>query len=324
MLAERTASPPIAFLRFGRRAMATQFEVVLPFGTIDAEAAATDALDLIDQLESQLSIYRPTSEISRLNRIAGHAPVPVEPRLWELFLQARRLHAETNGAFDVTAGPLIRAWGFVDRTGRQPSAEQLAAARAAVGMDAVDFDSGRRSVQFRRPGMEVNLGSIGKGYALDRAAERLRRRIPSGLIQGGRSSVLGWGEADWSVGLAHPWQSRRIAAVRLRDRALGVSAATHQHFVAGERKFGHLIDPRTGEPAVGVALAAVLAPSAAEADALATAFYILGIEGARRYCVAHPEVSALILPEGDDAELTAVNFPPGAWRPDDAPLFDSD
>jgi thiamine biosynthesis lipoprotein len=115
----------------------------------------------------------------------------------------------------------------------------------------------------------------------------------------------------WAVGLKHPWEpGRRLVTVRLRGRALATSAATYQHFDYNNRRLGHLLDPRTGRPAEGVALATALAPTAAEADALATAFYVLGTEAARRYCDEHPDVGAVLLPDGPDAAPETINLPP--------------
>src|SRR4029079_5396733 len=135
----------------------------------------------------------------------------------------------------------------------------------------VVLDAERRSVRYLRPGLELNLGAIGKGYALDRAAGLLRRRgnLCAALLHGGHSSVYAIGyepgdERGWAVGLSHPWEpGRRIALLRLRDRALGTAAATHRHLEHEGRKLGHVLDPRTGWPAEGVALASAVAPTAA-------------------------------------------------------------
>jgi len=300
--------PPreLALLRFARQAMATQFEVVLPFGTPRAFEMAEDALDEIDRIEEQLSVYRAQSEVSRLNCAAADGPVSVEERLFNLLARAARISAETSGAFDVTAGPLIKTWGFFRREGRVPTPEERAEVLQRVGMAHLGLDAERRTVAFRRPGIEVNLGSIGKGYALDRAAAILRRDwgVPTGLLHGGHSSVYAIGtepgdSRGWSVGIRHPWQpDRRIAIVHLKDQGLATSAATFQHLEHNGRKLGHILDPRTGWPAEGTSSATVLAPTAAEADALATAFYVRGVEAARDYCVAHPGIGAVVLPEG--------------------------
>jgi thiamine biosynthesis lipoprotein len=295
-----------ALLRVGRRAMATTFEVLLPYGAAGGLAAAEAAFDEIDRLESQLTVYRDDSEVSRLNRLAAAEPVPVEENLFGLLALAARITEATDGAFDVTAGPLIKAWGFFRRQHRLPPAHERAALLRQVGMRHVVLEAERRAVRYLRPGVEINLGSIGKGYALDRAARVLaeEKGLRAALLHGGHSSVYALGkqpgsDRGWPVGIRHPWDpERRLAVVRLRDRALGTSAATFQHLEYGGRKLGHIIDPRSGWPAEGMASASVVAPSAAEADALATAFFILGVDRARAYCAVHPQIGAVLLPAG--------------------------
>jgi thiamine biosynthesis lipoprotein len=282
---------------------------MLPLGTAAALPAAEASLDEIDRLEAQLTVYRETSEVSRLNCAAAHAAIPVEEGLFGLLQLAARVSAESGGAFDITAGALIKAWGFFRGPRRVPSEAERAAALQRVGMRHVVLDPEARSVRYLRPGLEFNLGSIGKGYALDRAAELVRERwnLPGALLHGGHSSVYAIGtepgeERGWAVGLSHPWDlTRRIALLRLRDRALGTSAATHRHLEHEGRKLGHVLDPRTGWPAEGMALASAVAPTAAEADALATAFYVRGAEWTRAYCDARPDVGAVLLADGDSA-----------------------
>jgi thiamine biosynthesis lipoprotein len=296
--------------------MATTFEVVVPWDCSNSDQAADAALNLIDSLEAQLTVYRTTSEVSRLNRLAVQAAVPVEQRLFELLQTAQRVSQTTGGAFDITAGPLIKAWGFFRRQGEMPTDEAMAMALKVVGMDHLHLDSVRRTVRFDQPRVEINLGSIGKGYAIDRAMERLRRDfgVGSALIHGGTSSVLAL-NGPWSVGVQHPWQPRRLGTVQLKDRGMASTGATHQHFAYNGKKLGHVLDPRTGWPAEGMALAVALAATAAEADALSTAFYVMGMEGARRYCQQYPGVSAILLADEPDGEPIAINCAEGEWTP---------
>jgi thiamine biosynthesis lipoprotein len=311
-----TAEPPApaALLRVARSAMATTFEILLPFGTPGAQAAAEAALDLIDRLEDQLTVYRDHSEVSRLNRLAASEPVAVAANLFDLLSQAAHFSTATDGAFDITTGALIKAWGFYRRCHRVPSIGERTEVLTRVGMRHVRLDAQRHSVAFEQPGLEINLGSIGKGYALDMAAALLRDEwnLPAALLHGGHSSVYAVGSAPgnrrgWLVGIGHPWDAeRRLAQVWLRDGALATSAATFQHLEHEGRKLGHILDPRTGWPAEGMASASVLAPTAAEADALATAFFILGVDRAREYCAGHPAVGAVLLPEGASARLVVL------------------
>jgi thiamine biosynthesis lipoprotein len=305
----KTAPPGDACLvHLSRRAMACEFEICLPADQYGRGAeAALEALDQVEQLEAQLSVFRAASEVSRINRTAAEQPVEVEPRLFALLELAMRLHGATGGAYDITAGPLWEAWGFARRKAAIPSAEQLAEARARVGGHLVELDSRRRTVRFVRPGITLNLGSIGKGYAVDCCAQRLLEGgLNDFLIHGGRSSVLAHGgntaaaqAAGWLVGLRDPLRfDRRVGQLRLADRALGTSGAQFQSFRQQGRRYGHILDPRTGWPAEGVLSATALAPSAAWADGLSTAFYVLGPEGAWAYCREHPEVAALLIVPG--------------------------
>jgi thiamine biosynthesis lipoprotein len=305
-----------ALLHFSRRAMATTFEVIVPFGTPHALVAADDALDEIDRLEAQLTVFREESEVSQLNRRAAFEAVRVEDRLFDLLALAARLNRETEEAFDISVGALTKAWGFYKRTGRVPSEEERAEVKNRIGMRHVLLEPEMKTVRYLRPGLEINLGSIGKGYALDRAGERLRLEwgLSHILLHGGQSSVLALGSAPgrangWPIALRHPWDDERmLGVVRLRDAALGTSAANYQHLDYNGRKLGHILDPRSGWPAESVASATAIAPTGAEADALATAFFILGVDKARAYCAAHPGIGAVLLPQGDDAEPVAFGI----------------
>jgi thiamine biosynthesis lipoprotein len=304
--AAQSGPPDALLLHFSRSAMATIFEVVFPFGTSQAHAAALEALDLVDVLEEQMTVYREGSEVNDINHRAAASAIPVEENLFSLFQVSERLYRETGGAFDIAAGKLIKAWGFFRGPPQVPSPEELKLALAVTGTKHLKLDVEQRTIRFHQPGLELNLGSIGKGYALDRAVELLANRwgMTSALLHGGRSSVLALGHAPgstcgWAVGITHPWNpAARLVVVQLQDQALGTSAATFKHLVHEGRKLGHILDPRTGWPAAGVASASVLAPTAAEADALATAFYVRGEAFAREYCAAHPELGAVMLVEG--------------------------
>src|SRR5262245_40683895 len=177
-------------LRFSRRAMATTFEVVVPFDMPRAAEAANAALDEIDRLEAQLTVYRDSSEVSRLNQLASYTSLVVEDGLFDLLEISARLHRESEGSCNITAGVRIKAWGFFRGPRRVPPEEERAGALERVGMQHVVLDRGSRSVRYLKPGLEINLGSIGKGYALDRVAALLRGEwnLTSALLQGGHSS----------------------------------------------------------------------------------------------------------------------------------------
>jgi FAD:protein FMN transferase len=289
------------YLRMGRRAMACQFEVFIRPQDRSFVAAVHEALDEVDRLEAQMTVYREDSELSRLNRIAFLSPVFVEERLYLLLRFASAIGKETGGAFDITAGPLIRCWGFFERKGRVPTDEELRAARDVTGWDKVAFDDAACSVSFCRPGVELNLGSIGKGYALDRAAERLRKAgLRDFLIHAGHSSVLAFGDSNrgpgWEISIRDPRVSQGdLGSFCLVDQGMSTSGVGEQFFTANGKCFGHILDPRTGRPVAGNLLCSVVAPTAARAEALSTAFFVMDAGEVQRYCEAHPQVGTIVL-----------------------------
>jgi thiamine biosynthesis lipoprotein len=282
--------------------MACKFEITMPAGERANIEAARAALDEIDVLEAQLTVFRDSSELSFINRTAAAKPVSVEPKLFELLQLCKELQRETKGAFDATSGPLTRVWGFFKREGRVPDAQEIERARAAVGSQLVKLDSQSRTVHFDREGVEINLGSIGKGYALDHVAAKLRRRrADAALLSAGYSSMLALGrgasrQRGWVVGVRHPRKKeKRLALLQLRDCAMSTSGSEEQFFEHDGRRFGHIIDPRTGYPTDAVSGVTVVAQSAAASDALATAFFVGGRELAEAYCAAHSHVLVIML-----------------------------
>jgi thiamine biosynthesis lipoprotein len=293
-------------LTIRRRAMACEFSVVLPAGVRRAVDAGCAALDEIDRLEDKLSIYREESDVSRLNRLFGCSAVRTDAELFHLLRLAARLSEATRGAFDAASGALVKAWGFFQGPKRVPAETERAAALAASGSAHLKFDDAAQTVASRRPGVELNLGGIGKGYAIDRALHLLRNscRVPAALMQGGQSSIRALGTPrseprGWTVAIGDPLRpGRTLARVRLRDRALGTSGADHQFFIEGGRRYGHILDPRTGWPAAGLFSASAIAPTAAEADALSTAFFVMGVDATRRFCETRPDVGAVLVAPG--------------------------
>jgi len=306
--------------------MASRFEALLYGDHAPAlRAAGEEALEEIQRLDRQLSLFRPGSEISELNRLAAERPVRVTPSLFRLLQHARQLWLETQGAFDITVAPLMRCWGFWDGPGHCPSPDQWAEARACVGMQHVHFDEPNFTVAFDRPGVMLDLGAMGKGYALDQAADRLREAgVVRGIIHGGTSTVLALGQppdADaWRVAIpapepgqlsSVPLDSRpvvpgreHLAVVTLRDESLSVAAIWGRAFAEAGQLWGHEFDPRRGEPVQDAWLAAVVLGSATETDALSTALLVADAAGGARILGLRPALRALrVVPAA----------PPGTW-----------
>ena len=304
-----------------RNAMATRFEMVLHGeDELVLRAAGEEALDEITALASQLNFYGADSEITRINAGAALGPVPVEPGLFRLLQEAKGVHGLSGGAFDITVAPLMRCWGFSDGKHRVPSPGELAKARECVGMDLVHLDAKTFTVQFERPGVRVDLSAIGKGFALEIAGEILREAgVTSALIHGGTSTVCAIGsppaEAFWKTAIEHPgWgqpdadipeRKRLVAVAKLRDEALSVSAVWGRAFEDRGVSYGHVLDPRSGQPAQNALLAAVALPSGTAADARSTALLVSGEAGlAALGQVGESSRSLLLLPDGNSGFRT--------------------
>ena len=299
----RTVSEGL-WLHVSRPAMACRFEVTFPDSERRGVEAAQRALEHVDRIESQLTVFRETSEVSRLNRTAANEPVQVTKSLFALLKLSRDLYDATHGTFDITSGPLSQAWGFLRRAGRIPDAAEIEHARHLVGCTKIHLHEPSGTVKFEHSGVMVNFGSIGKGYALDRVAHAIRPKLRSALISAGSSSMraLGTGapgQRGWVLGIRDPRHAgKRIAIVHLRDASLSTSGHEEQFFEFEGRRYGHIIDPRTGVPAEGISGVTVIHRSAAVADALATAFYVGGIDVTRSYCESHPGTLAIVLASG--------------------------
>ncbi|HET6371741.1 MAG TPA: FAD:protein FMN transferase [Candidatus Polarisedimenticolia bacterium] len=281
-----------------------------PEGT-DSEAEAAAALeaafDEIARLERVLSDYRDDSELSRLNREGQAAPFRCTTDLFDLLQAAAGFSRDTQGAFDMTVGPLVAAWDLRGR-GRVPDPAALASAREATGWDKLLLDSASGTVRFRVPGMRLDPGGIGKGYALDAAAGVLKRRgITRALLDfGGQILALGApdGATAWEASIAHPLRRDLSAmSMALRDASISTSGNAEKGLVVEGRRLGHILDPRTGMPLATTASVSVVAPTAVEADALSTALLVMGPEAGLRWAATRPDLSVVFLEVNPDGEL---------------------
>lgn len=315
-----------------RRAMATDFEVSLNdpcpdgFSQVPATEIALAMLDEIDRVESILSVFRADSLTGRVNALASEMDVPVTDEFLGWLEYALEIGRQTNNAFDVMSGPLWRAWGFARRQGAFPTEAQRQAALAASGPNHLTVDALARTVRFDDPACSLNFGAIGKGIGLDGAARIAEQAgLTDFLVQGGKSGAvarggrggdfsLSAGKNVWTVNVADPLRPKMpLAVIRLCDRALATSGSAEQFFIQNGRRYSHIIDPVTGFPASGILSTTVLADTAAEADALSTAFFVGGEKLAADYCRSHPRAAALLVVEDPSAagrRMTAFNMTP--------------
>ncbi len=316
-------------IRLETRAMACPWSVVMNPGPPDQIMAASEALDLLHPIEAQLSLYRDDSPISQLKTLKPGEWRQLPPEVFALLVQCQVFSTATGGAFDPSSGPLIRLWRECRQVGRIPEQAEI---DNAHGHDTVAFfsEKGRpfsekkatdeqlscgmarlvelnttdSTIRVLAPGVEIDLGAIGKGYAIDRLCEALlspSSPLPSFLIHGGFSSLRAHGHhhglPGWPVGLRNPlFPDRNYATLLLKDRALATSGSNVQFFRHQGQRYGHILDPRTGWPALGMLSVTVTAPTATEADALSTAFYVMSLEAAAEYCREHPQIGAILVP----------------------------
>jgi len=282
--------------------MACDFTVILNPSPNPPISAAGEALERIHAAERWMSIYRDDSEISAANRLAGRQRITASAEFRQLLELSARLHTLTAGAFDLASGRLTQLWRNARKAGRLPEPEEVESARGACGFRHVQFDEACGTLTFSHPDLLLDPGAIGKGLALDDAAAWLSTRddAPADfLIHGGHSSLIARGghnqHVGFPVGLGNPLLTRqRMATLLLQNQALGTSGSNIQFFRHAGRRYGHILDPATGWPAEGVLSATVLAPSAAIADALSTAFFAIGPEKAVDCCRRMPEIGMIL------------------------------
>jgi thiamine biosynthesis lipoprotein len=257
-----------------------------------------DAFDEVDRIDRLMSHYKADSPLSRLNREAARQPVKVEPELFDFIAEALRYTRESDGAFDITVGPLMKAWGFFRGEGRMPPDGELAAARRHVGASHLVLNPLMKTIGFDEPGVEIDLGGIAKGYAVDRVVRLLTaRHVAAALVSAGGSTIYGLGappgRKGWDVTIQDPIDSRKTAlTVTLRNRAVSVSGSAEKSFESGGVRYSHIMDPRSGLPVQGVLSVAVLTATGTAGDALDNALFVLGPERSRAYLKSLPNTEA--------------------------------
>ena len=271
-------------------AMGSTYSVVL-YGKDQAEmeAAIDAAFAEVARLDALLSNYRAESEWSEVNRRAADGPVRVSPELFQLLSFCLATSRESEGAFDIAVGPLMKLWGFYKGSGRLPSPHEVAEVLPRVGWRHVALDADNRTVRFDCSGVELDPGGVGKGYAVDCMVEILRRRgFQNALVTASDSTMLGMGAPPeeprgWRVGIKDPRNRRRtLDEVYLKDASLSTSGSTEKFFRSEGRVYSHIMDPRTGFPAAASGSVTVIAPHAIDSEAWAKPYFILGREWTER------------------------------------------
>jgi len=301
-----TADDAIVRYEDSHDSMGTTFAVVA-YGPDREHLAAVvnEVFEEIDRLDQQMSRYRPDSELSYINRNAARYNVVVEPRLFGLIRDCTRYSSETEGAFDITIGPLMKSWGFFRRDGRVPAETEREQILKRTGYQHLKLDPAVRTVRFDEDGVELDLGGIGKGYAIDQAAEILRcNAVTRALVSSGMSSIYALGappqERAWTITLRDPFDAEKGAdVILLKNCSLSTSGNYVNFFRLNDRTYSHIMDPASGRPVEQMLSTSVIALQATESEALSTAFYVMGPERGWRYLAGHPNLTVLYYQPAD-------------------------
>ena len=291
-----------------RRLMWTKFEIVAygPDRARLAEAAEA-AFEEIDRLDRQMSNYSATSELTYINHNAAREDIVVEKELFDLLKLSIDYSRSTGGAFDITVGPLMKAWGFFDSRGRVPEADELRSVMERVGFKHVALNESTHTIRFDRQGAELDLGGIAKGYAVDKAAEILRASgVTRAFITAGSSSICAIGappgQTSWRVQVSGPLdRSLKLDAVEIKDLSISTSACREKTFESAGKTYCHIMDPRIGRPIEGLISATIITQQGVEAEAYSKALMVMGVEKARELLKTRPHIRAILFynqPEG--------------------------
>lgn len=284
-----------------RRLMWTKFEIVA-YGPGRAKLveATNAAFEEIGRLDQQMSNYSETSELTYINRNAARAGVIVEKELFDLLELSVAYSRKTSGAFDITVGPLMRAWGFFNGQGRVPEPRELSSVMARVGYRHLTFNDAKRTIRFDHDGVELDLGGIAKGYAVDKAAAILSESgVTSALITSGASSIRAIGappnQKAWRVQVSDPLdRSRSVTSIEIKDQSVSTSGCNEKTFKHAGKTYCHIMDPRTGHPIEGILSATIISPSGVEAEALSKAVMVMGVEWSKGYLRNRPDLRAIL------------------------------
>jgi thiamine biosynthesis lipoprotein len=260
--------------------------------------AITEAFEAIAEVDRLMSNYRDDSELTLVNHHAAFRAVPVSDPLLSVLRAAQDVSVRSQGAFDITVGPLVRLWGFRERQPHVPTSAELNLVRPLIGHDNLVIDSVARTVRFRRKGVELDLGGIAKGFAVELAAGVLRRHGLGGFVDaGGNQYMLGRppGKKAWNVGIKNPDSPEQLLGVlEVDEGSVSTSAQYANALRVGPRQYGHILDPRTLQPSEGALSVTVVSPDGTLADALSKVGFVLGPTRGLAVVDSFPGMAAVI------------------------------
>jgi thiamine biosynthesis lipoprotein len=294
--------------------MGTSMRIEVYGGTsAEREQARDEAFGALAEVDRLMSDYRDDSELTAINRRAAREPVAVSAPMMAVLDAAVRVSRASNGAFDVTVGPLVRLWGFKDKRAHVPSAAELAAVRPLVDYGAIALDERAGTVRFTREGVSIDLGGIAKGFAVEVAAGSLHRRGLAGMIDaGGNQHVVGLppGKPAWTFGISDPdRRGQLLGVVKVAEGAVSTSSNGSNFLVTAGRTYGHLLDPRTLQPSEAALSVTILSRDGTLSDALSKAVFVLGPKRGLELLASFPGTSAIIAYREADGRIGLAMSP---------------
>jgi thiamine biosynthesis lipoprotein len=270
-----------------------------------ADEVSRQVMTSLRDLHARINLFDPESEISTLNRTAAEKPFACSNELWALLDECRRAWRETDGAFDVSVGPLMRLWGHHRHREALPTDEDVRQTLELVGLDKIAFDDARKTVRFPREGMYLDFGGIAKGYALQLVIDQLRASgITIALVDlGGNIAGLGTppGRDAFVIGVRNPFDTADlIGTIQVLDRAVATSGNYERQIVIEGRTIQHIVDPRTGQPVASFAGVTIITPRPVNSDVYSTAVFVAGKPLAKKLVAQDPNTGVVLVREGKD------------------------
>jgi FAD:protein FMN transferase len=326
LLAAGPGEPTPKRFEYAEPQMGTRFGIILYApDEATAQKASQAAFARIASLDASMSDYRQESELMRLCAKAGGPPVRVSDDLFFVLRRAEEVSRRSGGAFDVTVGPVVRLWRRARRTQKLPDREQLAQALARVGYKNVRLDARARTVQLLKPGMQLDLGGIAKGYAADEALKALKKHgVKRALVAAGGDVAMSGpppGAEGWNVAVAQlvGVEKSPPGKLVLHDAAVSTSGDASQGVEIDGKRYSHIVDPRTGIGLIGRMGVTVVAPDGITADSLTKVVAVLGPAKGIPIIQEMPGVSARVVRQTDHGAETVVSKSFPKLRPLDEP-----
>lgn len=281
-----------------RYLMGTSVQVRATGGTPETRAEAVqEAFGAMVEVDRLMSNWRADSEITTANKAAAEAAVHLSDPLFSVIEAGQRVSDQSGGAFDLTVGPAITLWGFRSRQPHKPTPIELAGLRNLVGYRNVVLDAAQHTMRFTRLGMQIDLGGIAKGFAVEVAAGSLRRRGLDGFIDaGGNQYMLGLpeGKRAWTVGIRDPDHESLLGVLEVPEGSVSTSAQYANFLLVDGRRVGHILDPRTLAPSDASLSVTVFSPDGTLADAVSKAAFVLGPEKGVAMFDLYPQMAGVI------------------------------